>query len=143
MKKVLGLVFVGLLVVASAVMAQQEAAPEMDYGWGVVDQVNGDVVVIAEYDYETDQETSATYRLDPNVALEGIATLAELKAEDTVEFYYVSRDGEKVIMTLALDTAEEEELLEEVSDGEAEEIQDLPLLEEEAPAVEEVVDSEE
>lgn len=91
--------------------AAEEFLPDEDleYSFGVVQQVSPTQIVVREYDYLTDQETDVTYHVDSSVELENVDSVDGIKVGDDVEVDYVMKDGNKVAVTIAVETLVEED----------------------------------
>ena len=75
--------------------ASSEEFNEMDYSYGKVQSASAQEIIIAEYDYEKDQEINVTYKIDSAVELQNINSLSDLAAGDEVEIYYDDKNGGK------------------------------------------------
>ncbi len=119
---VLGLAL-GIVSILPVAFSQEEAAPaaapaapaaavgeeETDYSFGTVKSVTGDQLVVSEYDYESDKDVDVTYTTDPAVKLENANAVADIKAGDSVEIDFVSKDGKKIAKTVSVEKPTEEE----------------------------------
>ena len=79
----------------TAVFSQEET----DYVFGTVTEISGDTIIIEEtsYDDDTGEETTETveYIIAPDVALDGIGSLTDLKPGAEVDIEYVEEEGKK------------------------------------------------
>ena len=83
-------------------LAQEE---DMGYSYGTVVSVNEPKreIVLTEYDYETEEEFSVIYSVDPNVKLENVSVLKDIKPNDQVDVEYVIKeDGKKIIKNITV-----------------------------------------
>ena len=96
-------------VPAAAPAAAAPAEEETDYSFGTVKSVSGDQMVVSEYDYESDKDVDVTYAADPAVKLENVDAVANIKAGDSVEIDFVTKDGKKVAKTISVEKPTEEE----------------------------------
>lgn len=108
MNKWLVVLFMGIMVVFSSyqAFAQEE---NIQYGYGTVVKVDETTkeIVVSEYDWEGDTETTVTYSIDPNVKLENIASLGEITPDAYVDIeYVVMLDGKKVAKLISVYTPE-------------------------------------
>jgi hypothetical protein len=104
MKKVLSLgVLVILLFSVVGISYAQEVAEETDYSFGTVKSVTGDQLVVTEYDYEADKDVDITYTVDPAAKLENVDAVANIKAGDSIEIDFISKDGKKIAKALSVE----------------------------------------
>ncbi|MCB9799476.1 MAG: hypothetical protein H6757_01805 [Candidatus Omnitrophica bacterium] len=74
------------------------AEDDVLYSYGRVVSVSADQIVVAEYDYDADAEVNITYLIDPSVELTGVEKPDDLKADDEIEFDFVSMaKGSRII----------------------------------------------
>jgi hypothetical protein len=100
-------------VQAPAVPAEEEPIVEFEgaeFSYGTVKSVAGDQLVVSEYDYENDNDIDVTYSVSPEATFEGVASLSEIAAGDSVDIDYEIKDGQKVAVSIAVEKAELEEL---------------------------------
>ena len=94
---------------------QGKPEKETDYSYGTVVRASAAELVVSEYDYETDQDVEVTYALDPAVQLDNVANVSEIQAGDGVDIDFVTKDGKKTALAVAVEkfTNEEEPASEE------------------------------
>lgn len=80
-----------------------------EFSYGTVKSVSGDQLVVSEYDYENDKDIDVTYSVSPTVTLEGVASLGEIAAGDTVDIDYEIKGDQKVAVSIAVEKGGEEE----------------------------------
>ena len=81
--------------------AVEEDSDEMNYAYGKVVSVIAQEIVLAEYDYEKDEEVNETYSIDPKVELQNIESLDHLAAGDEVEIYYDDEPGHRMAVVIS------------------------------------------
>jgi len=74
-----------------------------DYTYGTVEAVSATQLVIREYNFETGEETSTTYTIDPNVHLTNVNALTEIAVGDEVDVDYATRGDAKVVTGIIVD----------------------------------------
>ena len=99
----------GLVICSGISLAQEEAAEELDYSWGTVNSVSSNQIILAEYDYDTEEEVNVTYTLDPKVDLKNVESLKDIKVGDNVEIDYVVRGDKKVAKAITIEKPSYEE----------------------------------
>ena len=89
-------IFAFLAAFSQTAVFSQEAT---DYSFGTVSDMSEDTIVIEEvsYDGDTGEETTTTVEFDiaPDVELEGIESLTDLKPGVEVEIEYIEQEGKK------------------------------------------------
>jgi len=78
-------------------------AEETEYSYGTVSSISANQIVVKEYDYDSDTESDVTYEIDPAVTLEGVASVSEIAAGDTVDVEYIVKDNKKVAKILSVE----------------------------------------
>ncbi len=94
---------------APAAPAAAVGEEETDYSFGTVKSVTGDQLVVSEYDYESDKDVDVAYTTDPAVKLENVDAVANIKAGDSVEIDFVTKDNKKIAKTVSVEKPTEEE----------------------------------
>ena len=86
------------IILPSVIFAQED----MEYAYGTVVKVDEarKEIVVGEYDWEDDSETTVIYSLDPNVEIENIGSIAEIFPGMSVDIEYVSTEGGKRVAKL-------------------------------------------
>jgi len=93
---------------ARTVPAAPEAAPpavkgeEPEYAFGTAKSVEGDKLVINEFDYDTGEEKEATYWADSKTEYDNVASLKEVAAGDEVDIDYLVKDDKKMAVTISV-----------------------------------------
>jgi len=95
------LFFVFLAVaMAFAVPSGVFAEDEEEMGYSYADVISVDVtrneLVVSEYNWETDTDTSVTYSVSKDVKLENASSLSEIKKGDEVSIDYTTDKNKKV-----------------------------------------------
>lgn len=88
-----------------------QAEPETLWLWGEVVSVDPqkNEILIKTPDYETDQEKEIAVIVDGNTVFENVASLSEIKPNDTVTIdYMVSSDGKNIAKNINLEKPETE-----------------------------------
>lgn len=99
--------FIGVLS-ARALAEETTAAPpaveeeEPEYAFGTAKSVEGDTLVINEFDYDTGEEKEATYWVDSKTEYDNVASLKEVVAGDEVDIDYLVKDGKKVAVAISV-----------------------------------------
>lgn len=93
------LIFFMLIGIISALLTMPVSAEEeILYSYGRVVSIGQGQIVVAEYDYDADTDINLTYSLDPSVELLNIASLKDLKPDDSIEFdFVVTESGNKIV----------------------------------------------
>ena len=81
---------------ASSAQAATKQADMSDYSYGAVVKASSSQLVVAEYDFEKDQEINVTYELDPKVELKNVKSMGEIAQGDSVDITYVVKNGKKI-----------------------------------------------
>lgn len=93
---------------ARTVPAASEAAPlavqeeEPEYAFGTAKSVEGDTLVINEFDYDTGEEKEATYWVNSKTEYDNVASLKEVAAGDEVDIDYLVKDGKKMAVAISV-----------------------------------------
>ena len=82
--------------------APQPAGEEPDYAFGTAKSVNGDQLVINEFDYDTGEEKEATYWVDSKTEYDNVASAKEIAAGDEVDIDYLVKDGKKMVVAVSV-----------------------------------------
>lgn len=98
-----------LLFLTQVSFAQEEEL----YSYGTVVTASPTELTIEKYDIETDAETNESFVLDANTKFENNTTVANIKAGDQVDIYYVEKEGKKVATDVITFSQEDLELEEE------------------------------
>ncbi|MDO8729752.1 MAG: hypothetical protein Q7J69_00990 [Candidatus Omnitrophota bacterium] len=75
---------------------------EPEYAFGTAKSVEGDTLVINEFDYDTGEEKEATYWVDSKTEYDNVASLKEVAAGDEVDIDYLVKDGKKVAVAISV-----------------------------------------
>lgn len=70
---------------------------EKFFSYGVIARVKADKIFIREFDDESGKDVENAYRLHPRILIKSF------KANDDVEFDYICKDSEKIIVRLDKD----------------------------------------
>ncbi len=84
----------------AAVPTAQEEEPE--YAFGTAKSVEGDQLVINEFDYDTGEEKEAGYWVDSKTEYDNVASLKEIAAGDEVDIDYLVKDGKKTAVAISV-----------------------------------------
>ena len=85
---------------APAAPAVEEEEPE--YAFGTVKSVEGDKLVINEFDYDTGEEKEAIYWVDSKTEYDNVASLKEVAAGDEVDIDYLMKDDKKMAVAVSV-----------------------------------------
>ena len=85
---------------APAASAVEEEEPE--YAFGTVKNVEGDKLVINEFDYDTGEEKEAIYWVDSKTEYDNVASLKEIAAGDEVDIDYLVKDDKKMAVAISV-----------------------------------------
>ncbi|MBL7131123.1 MAG: hypothetical protein ISS45_06955 [Candidatus Omnitrophica bacterium] len=112
----------------SVSLAQEEEETEYSYSWGTVSSVSSNRIVVSEYDYDSAEEVSVTYTVDPNVTLKNADSLKDIAVGDNLDIEYVVKNGKKVAKIITVEKSSEGEYTpsetdEEESDYPSEEVE--------------------
>ena len=80
--------------------AGQEQEPE--YAFGTAKSVEGDKLVINEFDYDTGEEKEAAYWTDSKTEYDNVASLKEIAAGDEVDIDYLVKDDKKTAVAISV-----------------------------------------
>ena len=80
--------------------AVREEEPE--YAFGTTKSVEGDKLVINEFDYDTGEEKEAAYWVDSKTEYDNVASLKEIAAGDEVDIDYLVKDDKKMAVTISV-----------------------------------------
>jgi hypothetical protein len=83
-----------------AVQAAVEEEPE--YAFGTAKSVEGDKLVINEFDYDTGEEKEAAYWVDSRTEYDNVASLKEIAAGDEVDIDYLVKGGNKMAVAISV-----------------------------------------
>jgi hypothetical protein len=127
-KYLLSVLGVGAVIFMSAgILSAQEAETpvaedsstvvkeETEFSYGVVNAVDASKLVLDEYDYDTNQETSVTYAITADTKIEGVENVAGIAVGDGAEVEYATLEGNKNAKVI---TIEKQSLENEISEGE-------------------------
>ncbi len=78
--------------------AVQEEEPE--YAFGTAKSVDGDKLVINEFDYDTGEEKEAAYWVDSKTEYDNVASLKEIAIGDEVDIDYLVKDDKEVAVPI-------------------------------------------
>lgn len=84
----------------AAVPAVEQEEPE--YAFGTAKSVEGDTLVINEFDYDTGEEKEAAYWVDSKTEYDNVASLKEVSAGDEVDIDYLMKDGKKIAVAVSV-----------------------------------------
>ena len=84
----------------AAPAAGQEREPE--YAFGTAKSVEGDKLVINEFDYDTGEEKEAAYETDAKTEYDNVASLKEVVVGDEVDIDYLVKDGKKMAVAISV-----------------------------------------
>lgn len=93
---------------ARTVPAAPEAAQpaveeeELEYAFGTAKSVEGDTLVINEFDYDTGEEKEATYWVDSKTEYDNVASLKEVAAGDEVDIDYLVKGDQKMAVAISV-----------------------------------------
>ena len=90
------------VVPAAQPAAPPSSEPEPDYAFGTVKSVNGDQLVINEFDYDTGEEKEAVYGLDSKTEYDNVASAKEIAAGDEVDIDYLVKEGKKTAVAVSV-----------------------------------------
>ena len=80
--------------------ASQEEEPE--YAFGTAKSVEGDKLVINEFDYDTGEEKEAAYWVDSKTEYDNVASLKEIAAGDEVDIDYLVKGDKKMAVAVSV-----------------------------------------
>ena len=108
MKKYLAIFGIILGVFASIHLSSAEDTKgdvdeTLEYTYGSVVSVSPTVVVISEYNYESDQEVQMSYGVNAETKFNNISSLQELAKDDNVDIYYKVLGDQKVAKMITKD----------------------------------------
>jgi len=96
-----------------AISAPETLEDEKSFSYGVVVSTGDNTVTIGEYTYDVDTEEEktqeVTYQVSPNVELENVTALKDIKAGGEVDIEYVEKGGKKEATYIYVYPAEGEE----------------------------------
>lgn len=98
----------GIDVFAQAEDAAQEmkastGSEESEFAYGLVDRIDSNQLVLAEYDYDTNNEVNTAYSLTEDTKIEGIEEKSGISAGDGAEIEYENKDGKKIAKTISIE----------------------------------------
>lgn len=100
-------------VPAPAMAAAGSAEDEKSFAYGVVVSTGDNTITIGEYTYDVDTEEEktqeVTYQVVPNVELENVTVLKDIKTGGEVDIEYIEKDGKKEATYIYVYPAEGEE----------------------------------
>ncbi len=73
---------------------------DAEYSYGTVNSISDTELAMVEYDYDTGEDVTVSYTLDPKVELDGVASVKDIAAKDNIEVDYLVKDGKKVAIAL-------------------------------------------
>lgn len=85
---------------APAAPAVEEEEPE--YAFGTAKGVEGDKLVINEFDYDTGEEKEAAYWVDSKTEYDNVASLKEITAGDEVDIDYLAKGDKKMAVAISV-----------------------------------------
>lgn len=99
--------FIGVLPAQALAEETTAAVPaveaeEPEYAFGTAKSVEGDTLVINEFDYDTGEEKEATYGVDSKTEYDNVASLKEVAAGDEVDIDYLVKDGKKIAVAISV-----------------------------------------
>ena len=77
-------------------------ADEPEYAFGTVKKVTGEMIVVSEFDYDTEAEKDVDYWLDSKTQVNGAPSVKEIATGDEVDVDYVVKDGKKKAVALSV-----------------------------------------
>lgn len=86
--------------VAPAAPAVEEEEPE--YAFGTAKSVEGDQLVINEFDYDTGEEKEAAYWVDSKTEYDNVASLKEIASGDEVDIDYLVKDDKRMAVAISV-----------------------------------------
>ena len=81
---------------------EQAGEPEPDYAFGTAKSVNGNELVINEFDYDTGEEKEVSYGLDAGTKYDNVASATEIAVGDEVDIDYLVKDGKKTAVAVSV-----------------------------------------
>lgn len=85
----------------------EETEEQLKYSGGTINSITDKAIVISEYDPDEDIETNVVYVIDPEIKLEGVASLGEIAADDYVDITYIENAGQNVIQQIIVEKEED------------------------------------
>jgi len=98
------------LLLVEEVIYEEDDTGYLEYNYGLV--VSLDIaarkITISEYDWDNDSEINVIYSIEPNVELETVKSLEEIKKGSEIEIeYFIDENGEKIILYMDIYNPEE------------------------------------
>ena len=82
-----------------------------EFSYGTVKSISGDQLVVSEYDYENDKDIDVTYSVNAETTYEGVQSLVEIAAGDSVDIDYKIEGHKKTAVAVAVEKGGEDEEL--------------------------------
>jgi hypothetical protein len=82
-----------------------------EFSYGTVKSVSGDQIVVTEYDYEQDKDIDVTYSVNAETTYEGVQSMSEIAAGDSVDVDYKIEGDKKIALAVAVEKGGEDEEL--------------------------------
>ena len=100
--------FIGTISLRALAEEAAPAAPaasseeEPEYAFGTAKSVEGDKLVINEFDYDTGEEKEAAYWVDSKTEYDNVASLKEIAAGDEVDIDYLVKGDKKMAVAVSV-----------------------------------------
>ena len=95
------LFLMGTVFLSSPMFAQDPE--ETDYAFGTVERSSATEIVVNQYDYESDAETTITYKIDPNVELTNAKDIQSIVKGDSVDVTFIEKNGKKIAVAILIE----------------------------------------
>lgn len=83
-----------------AAPAAPEALTDSQFTYGTVVSCSAQTMKISEYDFETDTSEDVTYDVAPDVKMENVKSISDIKEGDEVEIEYLMKDGKRTAVSV-------------------------------------------
>lgn len=95
------LFLMGTVFLSSSMFAQDPE--ETDYAFGTVERSSATEIVVNQYDYESDAETTITYQIDPNVEVTNAKDIQSIVKGDSVDVTFIEKNGKKIAVAILIE----------------------------------------
>ena len=91
------------------VIMPERVEPKLGWIWGEVIAIDEEkrVFLISYFDYDTEKERELKFYVNRETSYDGLRSLGDLMAEDTVSIDYIVKSGKNLIRNLVLEKIEE------------------------------------
>ena len=94
------------------IFAEEESPTEFTYG--TVASISDNQISLSEYDYEKDEDVTASYFVSEKTEFNNVKNLQEILAGDVIDIIYQESDGKRLATHISVEKPENEFELDEV-----------------------------